>query len=92
MSDVNISDDRVIGYAEWNEREAKNLRLYRADSPSMPELAEMHEETADALRTLLRERARLREALAVADSVCGKNNCNCPGAKKVRSAIETIPL
>ena len=37
---------------------------------------------------LVAEIDRLREALAVANSVCGKNNCNCPGAKKVRSAIE----
>jgi len=38
------------------------------------------------------DRDQLRKALAAADSVCGKNNCNCPGAKKVRSAIDgTIP-
>ena len=35
---------------------------------------------------------RAREIVAIANSVCGKNNCNCPGAKKVRSAIDgTIP-
>jgi hypothetical protein len=33
---------------------------------------------------------RLREVVAVANSVCGKNNCNCPGAKKVRSAIDSV--
>ena len=31
---------------------------------------------------------KAREIVAIANSVCGKNNCNCPGAKKVRSAIE----
>jgi phage-related minor tail protein len=46
-------------------------------------------ETLDAIcQRTEAERDRLREALAVANSVCGKNNCNCPGAKKVRSAIE----
>lgn len=54
-----ISDERVIGYAKWNESEARSLRLHCANSPSMPELAEMHEETADALRSLLRERNEL---------------------------------
>jgi len=61
MSDT--SADRAIGYAEWNENEARSLRLYRADNPSMPELAEMHEETATTLRALLAERDRLRAAL-----------------------------
>jgi hypothetical protein len=64
MRDVDTSDERVIGYAEWNEREAKSLRFHRADSPSMPELAEMHEETAATLRALLAERdIALRDAL-----------------------------
>ena len=53
---------------------------------------QMHREARIVLYSLLQEAAneieRLRDALAVADSVCGKNNCNCPGAKKVRSAIE----
>lgn len=31
---------------------------------------------------------KAREIVAIANSVCGKNNCNCPGAKKVRGAIE----
>jgi hypothetical protein len=78
MSDT--SDERVIGYAKWNESEAKSLRLHCADSPSMPELAEMHEETAATLRMLMAERNQLREAAAVVNSVCGKNNCNCPTA------------
>ena len=55
-------------------------------------LAEVCRDAADELGLVIEERNRLREALAVANSVCGKNNCNCPGAKKVRSAIEdTIP-
>jgi len=31
--------------------------------------------------------AQLREALEVARGVCGRNNCNCPGASKVRAAV-----
>ena len=68
MSDT--SADRAIGYAEWNENEARSLRLYRADNPSMPELAEMHEETATTLRALLAERDRLKDALLIADAAC----------------------
>jgi hypothetical protein len=52
-----ISDERVIGYAKWNESEARSLRLHCANSPSMPELAEMHEETASTLYMLLADRA-----------------------------------
>jgi hypothetical protein len=45
----------------------------------------------EALRIDLEARCnQLREALTVADSVCGKNNCNCPGAKKVRVAIDAV--
>ena len=51
-------------------------------------LAEVCRDAADELGLVIEERNRLREALAVANPVCGKNNCNCPGAKKVRSAIE----
>ena len=61
MSDT--SDERVIGYAKWNESEARSLRLHCTDSPSMPELAEMHEETAATLRKLMAERNALRIAL-----------------------------
>jgi hypothetical protein len=77
---TDTSDERVIGYAKWNESKARSLRLHCAGSPSMPELAEMHEETAATLRKLMAERNRLREAAAVVNSVCGKNNCNCPTA------------
>lgn len=55
--------DRMQGKENWQRREAASLRMY-SKSPSMPELAEMHEETADALRDARFEIERLREALA----------------------------
>ena len=63
MTFPDTSAKRVNGYANWHEREARSLRLHRADSPLMPELAEMHEETAATLRALAAENARLRAAL-----------------------------
>lgn len=66
-----------MGYAEWHEREALSLRRHRADSPVMPELAEMHEGTAATLRALL-TRAEAAEAQVKwwqADSAAGWNKC-----------------
>lgn len=40
----------------------------------------LHEEAASEIE-------RLRKALNVAREVCGNNNCNCPGASKVKAAI-----
>lgn len=31
-----------------------------------------------------------REALEISHKVCGRNNCNCPGAKQVREAVEKV--
>jgi uncharacterized phage infection (PIP) family protein YhgE len=56
MSNIDTSTERVEGYAKWNENEARDLRLYREDAPDMPELAEMHEETAATLRALAADR------------------------------------
>lgn len=54
--------DRMQGYENWQRREAASLRAY-STSPSMPELAEMHEETADALKDARAEIERLREVV-----------------------------
>jgi hypothetical protein len=78
---VNMERDAVervvMGYAEWHEREALSLRRHCADSPVMPELAEMHEGTAATLRALL-VRAEAAEAQVKwwqADSAAGWNKC-----------------
>lgn len=49
------------------------------------------------IHELTREIGRLREvvrtqeaALAIAQKVCGNNNCNCPGAKKVKEAVQAV--
>jgi hypothetical protein len=44
--------DRVEKMATWHDQEAANLRAHHATMASMPELAEMHEETAAMLRRL----------------------------------------
>lgn len=48
--------------AQWHEKEAKNLRLH-STSPSMPELADMHEETAIAIEEAADEIEMLRAAI-----------------------------
>jgi hypothetical protein len=50
--------DRMLKYQMWQDREAAHLRAY-STSPTMPELAEMHEETADALKEARIEIERL---------------------------------
>jgi len=62
MTAADTSAARVAGYAKWHEREAASLRA-TSQSPSMPELAEMHEETAATLRALLAERDAANEAV-----------------------------
>lgn len=59
MSDLLV---RMKNYENWQAREAANLRLY-STSPTMPELAEMHEETADVLNEAAAEIERLRGIL-----------------------------
>lgn len=44
--------DRVEHMATWHDSEAAHLRAHHANQGSMPELAEMHEETAAMLRRL----------------------------------------
>lgn len=51
--------DRMQGKENWQRREAASLRAH-SKSPCMPELAEMHEETADALKDARVEIERLR--------------------------------
>jgi hypothetical protein len=64
----------AIGYAEWHEREAAQLRAHNAHSPLMPELADMHAETAHVLRTLAAERDILRvEVDTLRQAVSGKH-------------------
>lgn len=84
------SAEAVDGYADWHEREAHTLRLHRSDSPVMPELAEMHEETAATLRALTAERDRLAAEVASLRLTLGgrtfdasvpePNGCPLPGA------------
>ena len=50
--------DRMQGKENWQRGEASSLRKYYK-GPSMPELAEMHEETADALKDARVEIERL---------------------------------
>ena len=50
--------DRMQGKENWQRREAAGLREH-SKSPCMPELAEMHEETADALKDARAEIERL---------------------------------
>ena len=54
---------RMKGYETWQRQEAVSLRKY-SKSPCMPELAEMHEETADVLKDARIEIERLRVAVA----------------------------
>ena len=54
--------DRMLGKENWQRREAASLREH-SKSPCMPELAEMHEETADALKDARIEIECLRAAL-----------------------------
>jgi hypothetical protein len=73
MTEIDTSTARADLYARWNENEAKNLRRYRADTPDMPELSEMHDETAATLRALAAERDALiaeRAKLLAALKVC----------------------
>ena len=69
----------AIGYAEWHEREAAQLRAHNAHSPLMPELADMHAETAQTLRTLVADNDTLRaevekQKLLAAEAIVAVNN------------------
>jgi hypothetical protein len=55
----NIIKDLEI-HAAWQETEAVHLRRWRADLPFMPELAEMHENTALVMRNAIAEIEHLR--------------------------------
>ena len=73
--------DRLLDEAEKAQRKGHLL------------LAEVCRDAADELSLVIEERNRLREALAVADSVCGKNNCNCPTAScAIDDAIPRMPV
>lgn len=55
--------NRMQGCENWQRREAAGLREHYSKSPAMPELAEMHEETADALKDARAEIERLRDQI-----------------------------
>ena len=63
--------ERLRGKADWQEREGRSLRLYNSSSPSMPELAEMHEESATAMRSAADEIERLRAEVHTLSTTCG---------------------
>lgn len=41
----------------------------------------------DAIDWAVDEIERLRNALSIAQGVCGRNHMNCPGSKRVKNAV-----
>jgi hypothetical protein len=73
--------DRLLDEAEKAQRKGHLL------------LAEVCRNAADELGLVIEERNQLRKAVAVANSVCGKNNCNCPTAScAIDDAIPRMPV
>ena len=88
--------ERLRGKANWQAREGRSLRLHCPNSPSMPELAETHEESADSMREAADEIERLREALTLyrAENGCTRGQRTtqwCGEATRLRRAwLRTI--
>jgi hypothetical protein len=80
------ADELGLVIEERNQLAESHERAWVALDKAIDRLQEV-----EALRIGLDDECnRLREVVIVANSVCGKNNCNCPGAKKVRGAIEVL--
>lgn len=53
-------------------------------------LRSLGDEAADEIERLTQRIEDLQAVVAIASATCGKSNCNCVGAKRVRDAVEEV--